>query len=120
MIKSLLVKEMVAALVAGSTNTKKMVAALVAGIANKEEDGRSTGGGGRQFLEFILSIFSISHFIFHFDAVAFRQSKMGRGVIGEKWSGRFLWLCALGSAVAMDMLDISVKRCLVCFAWYYS
>ncbi|KAL0549848.1 hypothetical protein IC582_014337 [Cucumis melo] len=28
----------------------------------------------------------------------------GRGVIGDKWSSRVLWLCALGSAIGMYMV----------------
>ncbi|PIA42531.1 hypothetical protein AQUCO_02000168v1 [Aquilegia coerulea] len=31
---------------------------------------------------------------------------MGRGVIGDKWSNRILWLCALGSAVGLWMVGV--------------
>lgn len=31
---------------------------------------------------------------------------MTRGVVGEKWSSRILWLCALGSAVGLYMVAV--------------
>ncbi|XP_068660713.1 uncharacterized protein [Aristolochia californica] len=31
---------------------------------------------------------------------------MARGVIGDKWSQRILWLCALGSAVGLYMVAV--------------
>ncbi|KAF8024952.1 hypothetical protein BT93_F1949 [Corymbia citriodora subsp. variegata] len=30
----------------------------------------------------------------------------GRGVIGDKWSMRILWLCAFGSAVSFYMVAV--------------
>ncbi|CAI0376150.1 unnamed protein product [Linum tenue] len=30
----------------------------------------------------------------------------GRGVIGDKWSMRILWMCALGSAVGLYMVAV--------------
>ncbi|KAK2639104.1 hypothetical protein Ddye_026899 [Dipteronia dyeriana] len=30
----------------------------------------------------------------------------GRGVIGDKWSMRVLWLCAIGSAISLYMVAV--------------
>ncbi|XP_030441166.1 uncharacterized protein LOC115663283 [Syzygium oleosum] len=30
----------------------------------------------------------------------------GRGVIGDKWSMRILWLCAFGSAISLYMVVV--------------
>ncbi|KAI3852518.1 hypothetical protein MKW98_014093 [Papaver atlanticum] len=31
---------------------------------------------------------------------------MNRGVVGDKWSMRILWLCAIGSAVGLWMVGV--------------
>ncbi|KAL5698098.1 hypothetical protein ACHQM5_029177 [Ranunculus cassubicifolius] len=33
----------------------------------------------------------------------------GRGVVGDKWSNRILWLCALGSAVGLWMVGVETQ-----------
>lgn len=42
------------------------------------------------------------HFFFFFG-----QKEMGsRGVIGDKWSMRVLWACAIGSAISLYMVAV--------------
>lgn len=38
------------------------------------------------------------------------QQKMTRGVVGDKWSFRILWLCAIGSAVGRFVLTMLILK----------